>query len=269
MTGDQTAEFDPGNHPASGYDGLDRDTGIDRGRSTGKTPPGGSSVARSLIIGGSPMSTITPTMPVMTPAVPSPLRPRRITVDEYERIILSGALKDPDGVELVDGFMVDKMAKSPQHGYSTRKALDGLVPIIGPGWTWRSEQPLRIPDYDEPEPDVVIVKGSTEDYAYRIPIPQDVGLLIEVSLTTLAYDRGEKRAHYARVGIPVYWIINLVEGQVEVYADPGPDGYAPVTIYRPGQHVPVLLGGRDAGSIAVDTILPPPPPGKPATGSNA
>jgi Uma2 family endonuclease len=206
------------------------------------------------------MSTVTSTTPVMMPPVSIPPRARRITVDEYERIILSGALKDPDRIELVDGYMVHKMAKSAQHGYSTRKALDALAPIIGPGWTWRSEQPVRIPDYDEPEPDAAIVRGSTEDYAYRIPGPEDVGLLIEVSLTTLADDRGEKRAAYARVRVPVYWIINLANRQIEVYSHPGPGGYAAPVIYKPGQYVPVVLGGRDVGMIAVNDVLPPPPP---------
>jgi Uma2 family endonuclease len=204
------------------------------------------------------MSTAASTTTVMVPSVPVPPRAHRITVDEYERIILSGALKDPDRVELVNGYMVDKMAKSPQHGYSTRKAIDALAPIIGPGWTWRSEQPVRIPDYDEPEPDVAIVRGTTEDYAYRVPGPGDVELLIEVSLTSLDQDRGEKQLAYARGRIPVYWIINLVHRQVEVFSNPGPDGYGPSKVYGEGQSVPVVIGGQTLGAIAVNDILPPP-----------
>ena len=152
------------------------------------------------------------------------------------------------------------MAKSPQHGYSTRKALDSLVSLIGPGLTWRSEQPVRIPDYDEPEPDIAIVRGTTEDYAYRVPGPGDVELLIEVSLTSLEQDRGEKQLAYARGRIPVYWIINLVHRQVEVFADPGPDGYGSSTVYPEGQSVPVVIGGLTLGRIAVNDILPPPIP---------
>ena len=203
------------------------------------------------------MSTIT-TTPTMIPD-PFPSRSvHRFTVDEYERIILAGALKDPDRVELLNGYVVDKMAKSPQHGYSTRKVLDALGSLIGPGLTWRSEQPVRIPDYDEPEPDVAIVRGSTEDYAYRVPGPDDVGLLIEVSLASLDQDRGEKRMAYARGRIPVYWIINLVHRQVEVFADPGPDGYGSSKVYSEGQSVPVVIAGLPLGEIAVNDILPPP-----------
>jgi Uma2 family endonuclease len=214
------------------------------------------------------MSTIT-TMPTMiSPPFPSSVM-HRITVDEYERIILAGALKDPDKVELVNGYMVDKMAKSPQHGYSTRKAIDKLGALFGPGWTWRSEQPVRIPDYDEPEPDVAIVRGSTEDYEYRIPGPDDIGLLAEVSLSSLNQDRGEKCAAYARGRIPIYWIINLVDRQVEAYADPGPDGYGPSKIYMEGQSVPVVVGGQLLGEIAVSDILPRAPVRPQAEGNGA
>jgi Uma2 family endonuclease len=215
------------------------------------------------------MSTVTSTPQVVVPAVALSPRLRRIDVDEYARIILSGALKDPDKIELVNGYMVDKMAKSAQHGYSTRKVLDRLAPIIGPGWTWRSEQPIRIPEYDEPEPDAAIVRGTTEDYAYRVPGPQDMGFLVEVSLTTLDQDRGEKCAAYARVGIPVYWTINLAHRQVEVYTSPAPDGYSPPTVYGPGQSVPVWIDGRLLGELAVDDILPQAPSAVAAVGNGA
>ena len=201
------------------------------------------------------MSTVSSTTPLIMPAVPFLPRVHRFTVDEYEQIILSGALKDPDRIELVAGYMVHKMAKSPQHGYSTRKVLDSLAVIIGPTWTWRSEQPVRIPDYDEPEPDVAVVRGTTEDYAYRVPGPQDVGLVVEVSLTTLEDDRGDKGAAYARAGIPVYWIVNLAHRQIEIYTSPRPGGYPPPIAYEPGQSLPVVLDGQLLGEIAVNDIV--------------
>jgi hypothetical protein len=97
------------------------------------------------------MSLITSTLPATTlpPALPGV---HRITVEEYERIIMAGALDDLDSVELIDGYMVDKLAKSAEHGYSTKKVIKAVDSRLPPGWTWRSEQPVRIPDYDEPEP---------------------------------------------------------------------------------------------------------------------
>jgi Uma2 family endonuclease len=80
--------------------------------------------------------------------------------------------------------------------------------------------------------------------------------LTGVSDTTLARDRGEKLVAYAKGGIPVYWIVNLVDRRVEVYTDPGPAGYAARVDFLPGQDVPVVIGGVEVGRIAVSDILP-------------
>ena len=119
---------------------------------------------------------------------------RRITVDEYERIIASGSLDHPSRVELIDGYLVDKMEKSAEHGYATKQTVNLLDRRLPPGWTSRKEEPVRIPDYDEPEPDVSVVRGSDADYRHRIPSALDVALLVEVSESTLRQDRGVKRA---------------------------------------------------------------------------
>ncbi len=201
------------------------------------------------------MSTITSAPPAMLTPFASPTV-HRITVDEYERIIAAGALRDPGRVELIDGYMVDKMGKSAEHGYATKKllrAVDGLLPA---GWTSSKEEPVRIPDYDEPEPDITVVRGTDEDYRHRIPGPDDVGLLVEVSLTTLDQDRGKKLSAYARARIPFYWIVNLVDGQVEVYSDPGPTGYRSIEVLAPGHVLSVVIDGIEVGQIAVEDILP-------------
>ena len=97
-------------------------------------------------------------------------------------------------------------------------ARDHLGRILPPGWFIRGKSPVRIPEFDEPEPDLAIIRGSWEMYRTRHPEPADIVLLVEVSDSTLARDRGEKRAAYARGRISVYWIINLVDRQVEVYS---------------------------------------------------
>jgi Uma2 family endonuclease len=192
--------------------------------------------------------------PVAVPLASLPLR--RITVDEYERIADSGALDDPERVELVDGYLVRKMPKSPEHCYSTQKVLDTLMGLLRPGWFSRKEGPVRIPAYDEPEPDISIARGSIENYRHRHPGPAEMVLVVEVSLTTLDLDRGLKLSAYATDAIPVYWIVNLVERQVEVYTGPGPGAYQSRADFRPGQAVPVLSDGRHLGDIAVDDLLP-------------
>jgi Uma2 family endonuclease len=80
--------------------------------------------------------------------------------------------------------------------------------------------------------------------------------VIEISDSTLTKDRGEKHVNYARVGISVYWIVNLIDRQVEVYAGPDSDIYSSCIIFKPGQSVPVVVAGVEVGQIAVAEILP-------------
>ena len=141
--------------------------------------------------------------------------------------------------------------------YTTKEALKALDSRLPPGWTSQKEEPVRIPEFDEPEPDIAIIRGSDADYRGRIPTAEDVALLVEVSETTLRQDRGQKRAAYARAGIAVYWIVNLVARQVEVYTRPVKEGrYRSRKDYKPGQQVPVVIAGQPLPPIAVDDIMP-------------
>ncbi len=148
----------------------------------------------------------------------------RMTVDEYERMADAGILDD-DRVELIDGYLVKKMGKRPPHVWSVDASEAQLKALLPEGWYLRKESPVRILDFDEPEPDLAMVRGSRDAYRTRHPEPADVALLVEVSDRTLARDRGKKRAASARGRIPVYWIINLVDRQVEVYSGPRAGGY--------------------------------------------
>ena len=197
------------------------------------------------------MSTAT----TIRPAGPSP-SPHRITVDEYERIIKAGALEDPSRVELIDGEMVDKMGKNAAHRWATKEVLKALEGRLPTGWTSQKEEPVRIPLYDEPEPDVAILRGSDADYEFRIPGASDVALLVEVSATTPSQDRGKKLSAYARGGIPLSWIVNLVDRQIEVYSRPGKNGYRSHKTFGSGEQVPVAIGGQKLPAIAVDSLLP-------------
>jgi Uma2 family endonuclease len=180
---------------------------------------------------------------------------RRINVHEYERIVAAGVLDD-ERVELIDGYVVRKMPNTPPHSWSTRKTLDLLAGFLPQGWTWRLGQPVRIPEYNEPEPDIAIVRRSDDDYKHRFPEPADVALLVEISELEPDREHGEKLSAYAQAGISAYWIVNLVDGQVEVYAGPIPVGYRSRQVFKPGQTVPVVIDGREFGRITVAEILP-------------
>ena len=143
----------------------------------------------------------------------------RINVDQYERLGAAGVL-DGQPVELINGLLVRKMVKNPPHVLACEAMRDQLLPLIPRGWRLTIEAPVRIPDFDEPEPDLAVVRGTREEYKHRHPGPTDLGILIEVADTSLDCDRGEKLLAFARGGVPVYWIVNLVDRQLEIYTSP-------------------------------------------------
>jgi Uma2 family endonuclease len=98
------------------------------------------------------------------------------------------------------------------------------------------------------------VRGTIRDYSNRSPGSADVGLIVEVSDSSLLEDP-KVALVYAASGIPVYWIVNLVERQIEVSADPSPVGYQSSRYYRVGQDVRVVLDGVEVGQIAVADLL--------------
>jgi Uma2 family endonuclease len=179
----------------------------------------------------------------------------RLNVDEYERLADFGVLNDPR-VELIDGLLVRKMTKKPPHVLVSERLRHWLERSIPPGWHIRPEHPIRIPDFDEPEPDLAAVRGSHEDFPDRHPEPADVGLIIEVADSSLGYDRGAKLRAYARAGIAVYWIVNLVDRRIEVYTRPNPGGYGASEVFNPGDLVVLVLDGQEHGRVAAADLLP-------------
>jgi Uma2 family endonuclease len=193
---------------------------------------------------------------IATPRPPAslPAGGYRFNIDEFERIASS---LEAERVELIDGIIVERADMDPPHVVASerlRRRLDRLVPD---GWFVREDKPLRVDRTYEPFPDLVIVQGDPYTaYLDRHPGPADVAIVIEISGSTLARDRGEKLANCARGGIGIDWVVNLVDRQLEVYADPGPEGYSTNETYVPAQSAPLVIGGVEVGRIAVADILP-------------
>jgi Uma2 family endonuclease len=212
------------------------------------------------------MSTIAPTQPmpptpvaeVPVPAL-APAELYRFTVDQYDRMGDVGILTEDDRVELIDGYVVTKMSKKPPHVWGVESVEQLLRDLLGGAWCVRRESPARIPPFDEPEPDVFVARGTRITYLKRHPDATDIVLVVEVSDTTYHRDRGKKWDANARNGIPIYWIVNLPQRRVEVYADPGPEGYRSRQDYHAGEAIPVVIDGQPLGQVAVDDILPPAP----------
>ena len=208
------------------------------------------------------MTVLTATPPTKTGSIQPIIEEHlwRISVDHYHEMVNAGILTDDDPIELLEGLLVQKMSKNPPHRAVTlllRRTLERLIEL---GWYIDSQEPITTLD-SEPEPDVTIVRGDTLDYLDRHPGPEAIALVIEVADATLRRDRGIKKRLYARAGIPIYWIVNLNQLQIEVYSQP--DQTAPVPDYRQQQvyqgvdQVPVILDGIEVGQLLVSDVLPP------------
>jgi Uma2 family endonuclease len=199
--------------------------------------------------------------PVQSPCLePAPWPIFRLSVEQYHDMINFGILTEDDPVELLEGILVEKMPKKPGHSGATRKARETLKRVVPPGWFVDSQEPITTED-SEPEPDLAVIRGKPEDFLAQHPKPQDVGMTGEIADSTLARDRGSKKKLYARANIPVYWIINLVERQVEVYTEPtGPPGGKPDyrcrQDYAEKDEVPLVLDGIEVARVPVKDLLP-------------
>src|SRR5581483_8823648 len=164
----------------------------------------------------------------------------RWTVDEYYRMAELGILEPDARVELLDGEVVDMPPIGPEHAASVDDLGDLLVGRINERAIVRRQNPIRLGTSSEPEPDIVVVQRRADRYRSGHPTARDVLLVIEVSDSTLATDREVKGPLYAQAGIAEYWIVNLVDGQVEVHRDPTPNGYQTTRVLRRGDTIQPL-----------------------------
>src|SRR5207244_3112541 len=142
-----------------------------------------------------------------------------LSVAQYHQMLAAGILNDGDPIELLEGWLVSQMTENPPHRLAAelvRVQLEGVVPS---DWHVQSPHPVTTED-SEPEPDASVVRGKRRDYKSRHPAASDLGLMVEVADSSLELDRTTKQRIYARAKIPVYWIVNLIDRQVEVYTHP-------------------------------------------------
>jgi Uma2 family endonuclease len=182
----------------------------------------------------------------------------RFTVAQYHEMIKRGILGENDRVELLDGWIINKMTHNPPHDATISVVKEEVEPALPRGWMLRIQSAITLPA-SEPEPDLAVVKGPARRYVKTHPLPKDIGMLIEVAETSLEEDREFKGPLYALAGVPRYWVVNLIDRQVEVYSQPRGGrlpGYQHRLDYREGDQVPLLIAGRKLKLIAVRDLLP-------------
>lgn len=195
-------------------------------------------------------------MNVQLPPIVEPFS-RRWTKDEFYRLGECGFFAG-QRAELIEGEIMVQSPQKAEHFTAIKRVARILESHFGTGFDVRAQGPLALGQHTEPEPDVAIVTGQSEDY--QKAHPQSALLVVEVSETTLVYDQTDKASLYAAAGIADYWIVNLVADQLEVYRCPAPDPdqpygarYSSVTVYSRGATVSPLA--KPGTPVAVTDLL--------------
>jgi Uma2 family endonuclease len=184
--------------------------------------------------------------------------PRPWTADEFYRLLDLGFFQG-QRVELIEGIILQMAAQKNFHLAAITKTEYALAPVFGSGYWIRAQGSLDLSPLSVPDPDIAVIKGSP--FTPTLQNPKSALLVVEVSDTTLASDQGNKGSLYSASGIADYWIINLVDRQVEVYRNPVPDAsevfgwrYDHVQFFGPGEFVVPLAAPQS--KVAVDDLLP-------------
>lgn len=183
---------------------------------------------------------------------------RRFSVEEYFELAHLGVLGEDDNCVLLEGWIVPKEVKTPRHD-NTIDIVVGLVDSLLPsGWYPRVQNVLQTAT-SAPEPDFAVTRGQPGSFIDRHPQGRDVGLVIEVADSMLEIDR-RKAFIYTAAAVPMYWIVNLPERCIEVYANPQQRGseisYAQPRVCRGEDELELVLDGQIVGKSKCAQLLP-------------
>ena len=178
---------------------------------------------------------------------------RRFSIDEYYRMAEAGILSEDDRVELIEGEIIKMAPIGSRHAACVRR-LDTLFNrLVSQTALISVQSPVRLSNFSEPQPDISLLKPRDDFYSGEHPTPADVLLIIEVSDTSIEYDRDIKIPLYATSLIPEVWLVNLIKDIVEIYRDPRSGIYREVHYATRGETVNPQTNPNLA--INVDAIL--------------
>lgn len=166
----------------------------------------------------------------------------RFTVEEYHKMAEAGVFSEDDRVELIDGEVVEMTPLGWRHARCVSSLNMLLARLAGDRYVLSVQNPITVDEHGEPQPDIALVR---ELPAERLPGPEEVVLVVEVSDAALPYDKNIKLPFYACVGFPEAWIVDLQSEVIEVHASPRPSGYARTSRYD-----------REDGQLRSDETLP-------------
>lgn len=182
----------------------------------------------------------------------------RFTVTQYQKMVAEAIISADAHVELLNGKVVNKMARNPPHDTALSLAQEEIAAVLSAEWYIRVQMAVVLGKSNQPEPDIAVVLAPIKRYLKQHPTLKDIGMLVEVADSSLLQDRRDKIPIYAGGRIPWCWIVNIADEIVEVYSDPkggaSPE-YRKRRDYHLGEKVPVVLLGRTVGQVEVKKLF--------------
>ncbi len=203
----------------------------------------------------------TATKPVHRPPVSEDV-PYEFTADAFFRMVEAGEFPDEVRVYLEEGSIYEKMAKTNAHGMAGSIFSEGLRSRLPPGWFILGEGQFKLDEMNSPLPDIAIIRGSARAYfaQNRHPEARDLGLVVEIAVTSLAKDLGPNSERYARGLIPQYWVADVPGRRILAHSRPrvveGHGAYEVVQIRQPGDHLPLVLDGQEIARFSYEDLMP-------------
>lgn len=182
------------------------------------------------------------------------LKLRQITAKEYDAMIENCVFDENDQVELLNGAIIEKMPKGTKHSAATDRIARVFYRHFGENVSIRNQNPIWLDEFSEPEPDIVLAVSKEDEYEDSHPTPDEIYLILEVSDSTLGYDRTTKGEAYSRAGIRQYIVLDVQKKTLEDYREPRTDGFQSKQTYHAGQQFN-LVAFPDV-SLSVDKFLP-------------
>lgn len=174
------------------------------------------------------------------------------TVSEYYRMAEAGIFTEDDRVELIEGEIIEMSPVGSRHSACVARLIRLFSRCIGDSIILNAQNPVRLDDYSEPEPDVALLRARDDFYASEHPGPADTLLLVEVAETSLGYDRQIKVPLYAKAGVPEVWVVDLRQATVTRHARPFEAAYQDVQICKHGESITSHTANL---TLDVDAIL--------------
>lgn len=188
-------------------------------------------------------------------------RPFDISVEVFSSMVERDVFPPESRVFLWNGRLYEKMAKTVPHATVSYRVHEAIRRRLPPEWITWTENPIVLEPNSVPLPDLCVVRGPVDLYEQqaRHPGPLDVGLVVEVAVSSLPKDLGEHREVLARASVPIYWVADVKGRRLLAHSEPrvedGRGLYARVETYQSGQSVPLVLDGQEVATIPFNEIL--------------